>query len=127
MSDIHDMSFADRVFNLAFYQSSHKEMIIRSYKNDAYGSVNSNIDIYVGDISYIELPIFFDSLKLKRASAIDLVYLKRKCGHAVNRDNVLVLVSNNRKYYIVASLFSVVENELEATEMPLHCFIKSGV
>lgn len=78
----------------------------------------SNIDILFGDVSYIELPSDLFDLRIEEAAEEDVLYLEEKFGKNIERDNITVLVSDEKKYYIVASLTKVMENDLSFDELP---------
>lgn len=111
----------DRKFKFWFYHVTHGEAIIRSMKTEEDGT---NIDIYFGDIQYIEMPTILSELKLINANAADIVYLTEKTGKSVRPQNVIVLLLGERRFYIIASIVKVMENSLETNELPIMTFMK---
>lgn len=111
----------NRKFKFWFYHVTHGEAIIRSVKTEEFGT---NIDIYFGDIQYIEIPTKLSELKLENANETDIVYLTEKTGNVVRSQDVIVLFSGERRFYIIASIVKVMENTLETNELPIMTFMK---
>lgn len=120
-----DFYYPRRIFQLLFYQISHGEMIIRSQKNDNEKDDNTNhtIDIYFGDVIYMEIPKKLNGIVFRSALADDVKYINSKIGKKVTEDEIVVIISEEREYYIVASVISIIENELSLFELPIHCFM----
>ena len=41
----------------------------------------------------------------------------------ITEDEIIVIISNAKEYYIVASVISVLKNDLSYMELPIHCFL----
>ena len=117
--------YPDRKFKLMFYQISHSEMILRSYKDGYLHNISyeKNIDIYFGDVDYIELPQIIYGIKFRKATADDIRYLSAKTHCRISEDNVVVIISEDKEYYIVASIIKISENELGHVVVPICCHI----
>jgi len=115
------MNLNNRKFYLWFYHITHSEAIIRSPKNNEF---EKNIDIYLGDIQYIEVPAILAELKLEDANEQDVIYLRNRIGKEIPLRDILVMVSEGRKYYIVASVCKMLETSLERMEVPVSIFMK---
>lgn len=113
--------FKKRKFKFWFYHATHGEAIIRSAKNNEF---DKNIDLYFGDVQYIEMPTMITELRLEKADEADIAYLTKRMGRRVLANNVTVLVSGENRYYIVASINKIMENSLEMNELPILTFIK---
>ena len=100
----------DRKFKVWHYTVSHSQLLIRSVGND------KNIDIYFGNLKYMELPSILDGVLISEATAEDFEYLKKKVDCV--KSKVTVLVSSNRKYYVVSDIVKVMENNLDMFELP---------
>ena len=120
---MNDKSLCDRKFKLWFYQVSHSEAIIRSPKFDSGQIYDTNIDIYLGDIVYIEVPTSFKGLSIGSATIKDADYLTERLGRDIMTEQIIVLLSEGRKYYIVAGIIKIMENDLEFGELPIHTFL----
>ena len=110
--NVEDYYYPNRRFQLLFYQISHGEMIIRSQKNNSY---IHTIDIYFGDVAYMEIPSELNGIRFRRANADDEKH--------ITQDKIVVIVSEDKEYYIVASVISINENDLSFVDLPIHCFL----
>lgn len=119
--NVEEYNFSNRYFKLLFYQLSHREIIIRSHKTDN----NNTIDIYLGNVTYMEIPSDLNGIIFIRPSEEDIRYLKSKNIKEFTEDDVLVIMSNKKKYYIVASVISIIESDLSYMELPIHCFLQN--
>ncbi len=117
--------FADRKFKLWFYQVSHSEAIIRSPKVDLDKTYNTNIDIYLGGIDYIEMPWLLCGLQIDKAAEEDKMYLSQKLGKDIPVKKIVVLVSEGKRYYIVASIIKIMENDLDFGVLPIYAFLSN--
>ena len=113
--------FNNRKFKFWFYHITHSEAIIRSERTEEF---EKNIDIYFGDIQYMEMPAVLSELKLDNANEADIIYLAEKTGKAVRPKDVTVLLSGGRRYYIIASIIRIMENSLEPNELPIVTFMR---
>lgn len=121
------IDFADREFVFLFYQTSHSEAIIRSFKRDIIQDKNhdKNIDIYIGAIEYIELPCRFQGFRISKPTEEEQIYLCRKLRTDIPIEKIIVLVSGEERYYVVASVLSVLENDLDFLELPIYNFLRN--
>lgn len=120
------MELYERKFKLWFYQVSHSEAIIRSPKMDGNKVYDKNIDIYVGDIDYIEMPCILQELWIDKATQDDVAYLRQKCNKDITVERIVVFVSEGRRYYVVASIIKIMENDLDFATLPIYAFIKNS-
>ena len=116
-----DYYYPNRRFQLLFYQISHGELIIRSQKNDNY---IKTIDIYFGDVIYMEIPSELNGIRFRRGIADDVRYIKSRLEKDITQDKIVVILSEDKEYYIVASVISINENDLSYVELPIHCFLQ---
>lgn len=118
-----EMNFIDRKFKLWFYQVSHSEAIIRSPKTDLDKIYNKNIDIYFGGIDYIELPWLLQGLQINKPTEEDRIYLSEKLGKDISMKKIVVLLSEGKRYYVVASSMKIMENDLDYGVLPIAAFL----
>lgn len=111
--------YIERKFDFWFYQISHTEVVIRSPKNENEGLYN-NIDIYIGAVEYLELPCQFYGLRIKKATKEDVDYISLRLGKRVLEKEIIVLISEENRFYIVAPFFKILENNLNEDELPIH-------
>ncbi|MBD5542330.1 MAG: hypothetical protein HDR00_14300 [Lachnospiraceae bacterium] len=122
-----NMDFRDRKFKFWFYQVSHSEAIIRSPKTDGDKLYDMNIDIYLAGIDYIEMPCLLYGLQIDRATEADAVYLSQKLGKDIPLGKIVVLISEGRRYCIVASIVKIMENDLDYGVLPIYAFLANKV
>ena len=115
--------FSNRKFKFWFYQISHSEAIIRSPKVDLDKVYDTNIDIYLGDISYIEIPLILYGLQIEEGKEQDKIYLSQKLGKDIPVEKIIVLISESKRYYVVASIIEVWENNLDHGVLPIYAFL----
>lgn len=101
-----------KIFKLWYYAVSHKQMLLRSvdYAEDC------NIDIYFGDVSYVEIPMEINGVEILETTQEDMDYIKRRIGSTDK--TITVLMSGNQKYFIVASVVKLMKNNLSLFELP---------
>lgn len=123
--EIEKYNYSNRRFQLLFYQMSHSEMIIRSRKYDNIRNkyYNNTIDIIFADVKYMEIPNDFYGVKFRCPNDEDIRYLKSKTEKNIKIDEVIVLISNEQEFYVVASVVNIRESELDDMELPIHCFL----
>lgn len=118
------MDFNDRRFKFWFYQVSHSEAIIRSPKTDLDKIYATNIDLYLGDISYIEMPCILQGLQIDEPTEEDKVYLSQKLDKDIQIKKIVVLVSEGKRYYVVANIVKIMENDLDYGLLPIYSLLK---
>lgn len=116
-------NFTNRKFKFWFYQVSHSEAIIRSPKTDLHKIYDLNIDIYLGDISYIEMPCILEGLQIEAATEEDVIYLSQKLSKDISMNNIVVLISEGKRYYVVASIIKIMENDLDYGVLPIYALL----
>ena len=112
----------NRKFKFWFYQISHSEAIIRSPKTDSDKIYDTNIDIYLGDIQYIEMPCLLRGLQIDKATKEDAVYLSQKFDRDILVEKIVVLISEGKRFYVIASIIQVLENDLDYDVLPIYGF-----
>ena len=101
----------EKKFKLWYYTATHRQMLLRSV-----GENGINIDIYFGDVIYLELPSVLDGIELAKPSKEDIDYITKRIG--VTNQIITVLQSDTEKYFVVSSIMRVIENQLEMFELP---------
>lgn len=120
------MDFNERRFKLWFYQVSHSEAIIRSPKTDSDKVYDTNIDIYLGDIKYIDIPCILPGLQIDKATEKDVMYLSQKLSKDIPMETIVVLVSEGKRYYVVASIIKIMKNDLDYGVLPIYAFLENN-
>ena len=77
---VEDYTYPDRRFQLLFYQISHGELIIRSHKTDNVKGYTNNhtIDIYFGNVIYMEIQSELNGIIFRKALEDDVRYINSK-------------------------------------------------
>ena len=101
-------SFADRVFQLWEYKVSHGSLLIRSPKGP---EISKNIDLICVGVDYFATPCQFRGLDLTEGTVEEIKSLSHLLGEDIQPSNVRVIVSEGRRFPIVAVSFRISENE----------------
>lgn len=100
-----------RKFKLWYYGVSHSQLLLRSVGADG------NIDLYFGDVKYVEVPVILNGVEIVLPEKEDYEHLRERINN-LNDEEVTVLSSGGNKYYVVSSIFKIMENNLEMFELP---------
>lgn len=101
-----------RLFKLWYYTVSHRQMLLRSMGNIEV----CNLDIYFGDVLYVEMPVIMDEMEILKTTQEDIDYIAQKID--TTNKIVTVLKSGEHKYFVVSSVMKIMENNLSMFEMP---------
>ena len=77
----------------------------------------------MGDIDYMEIPTIIRGLHISNATMEDAVYLTEKLGKEISTEKIIVLISEGRKFYVVASIIKIMENDLDFGVLPIYSFL----
>lgn len=111
------MRFPGRSFQLWEYHVSHGMMLVRSpVRTGILG--DTNIDIMFAGVEYVDLPRHLDNLSIADPDPPDLKVAQDRLGKAPKAANVFVLVSDNRRFIVVASVMKVAESDMDIFESP---------
>ena len=103
-----------RKFTFWYYTVSHGQALLRSVGIDD----TENIDIYFGNVSYIEIPTSIDGLEIQAPSPDDIDYVTQRIGKINPKQKITVLLHDEKKYYIVSSSIKIMKNNLLFYELP---------
>ena len=101
-----------RLFKLWYYTVAHKQMLLRSIGNDEA----CNLDIYFGDVLYVEMPVVMNEMEILKTTQEDIDYIVQKIGNTNKK--ITVLKSGECKYFVVSSIMKIMENNLSMFELP---------
>ncbi len=109
---------SNRHFTIKDFLISHGQLLIRSSKSEAH---NTNIDIILFDVHYIQMPTSFNGISIKALPhQKDIIKYHSISTLLEYKDNFIFEIETNmEKYYVVASYFKVFENDLEFHETSL--------
>lgn len=62
-------------------------------------------------------------MQIDRATEADAVYLSQKLGKDIPVEKIVVLISEGRRYCIVASIIKIMENDLDYGVLPIYAFL----
>ena len=99
-----------RQFQLWEYSVSHGMLLIRSPKSS---NQNTNIDVVFGGVEYISLPRFLREIEITSAQDEDVMCLRDVLEDEINTKDIYVIMSEGRRYYVVASGMKVSSNKLD--------------
>lgn len=102
----------NRLFKLWYYTVSHRQALLRSIGYDN----NENIDVYFGDVSYIEIPTVINGIEIVKPTLEDEAYIMGKIGEI--KKVITVLKVDNKRYYIVSSTVKIMQNNLSIFDLP---------
>jgi hypothetical protein len=113
---------SNRAFQVWEYQVSHANLLIRSPQKPA--SVNgpaqtTNIDIHFQGVDYFALPRQLHGLEFGAATQEDIEYLQRLLGKQIAAAGVHILLSEGRRFEVVADAVSVTENDWDIFDSPI--------
>ena len=110
-----------RTFKVWEYQVSHGQLLIRSPKAPATGTSPeflTNVDLVCLGVEYMAVPRVLHGLELLPPSPDEMRHLEIALGKAVALDNAKVLASDGKRFSVVASSFSLSENDWDIFESP---------
>lgn len=110
-----------RVFKIWEYQVSHGQLLIRSPVAPATSTSperTTNVDLVCLGVEYMALPRAFRGLELSQPTHDELKQLESLLGRPIDSNNVKVLSSEGKRFPVVASSFSLSENDWDIFESP---------
>ena len=112
---------SDRPFKIWEYQVSHGQLLIRSPKAPATEKspeFRTNLDVVFLGVDYMAIPGAFRGLELMSPTPDEIQHLEVLLGKPIAPDNVKILASEGKRFPVVASTFSVSENDWDIFESP---------
>ncbi len=107
------------MFQLWYYQIINSEAIITSNKRKTKEDENFTIDIHIMNIQYFEMPCILPGLEIESANEDDMIHIHQKTNQNISSEQIMVFVSEGKRYYIVADTFKVYKSDLDYSEMPI--------
>ena len=107
-------NYSERCFQLWEYHVSHGRMLIRSPKSQN----SKNIDLIFAGVEFVSIPRLLKGLRLDKPTAEDIEYVADALGKPIAPSKVIVLLSSNKRYYVVASGIMVDETNCDIFESP---------
>src|SRR5262249_23225407 len=107
--------FADRAFQLWEYKVSHGSLLIRSPKGPG---IHLNIDLICVGVEYLAAPRHMRGLDLQEPTAEEIEDLSRLLHREVQLSSIRVIVSEHRRFPVVAASFRISENDGDIFDSP---------
>lgn len=108
-------SFPDRDFQLWEYKVSHGCLLIRSPKGP---EIAKNVDLICVGVDYLAAPRHIRGIELVEGTAEEITTLSHLLGKDIQPTNLRVIVSEGRRFPIVAVGFKFSENEDDIFHSP---------
>lgn len=108
-------SFPKRKFQFWHYQVSHGELLLRSPKDASHPR---NVDLRFAGVEYVDLPRFLVDLEVDEPTDDDTTRATERLGKSIDRQTVIVLKSQGRRYLVVASAVRADETDMGIFETP---------
>jgi hypothetical protein len=100
------------IFNLVNFSFTHRTLLLRKTKITKSASYNTDI-LFVGSF-YTEIPLKLSGLTIELGTLEDRDYLLTRCDekavHSIGLEEVYVIRSQNKKYYIGARAIEIDKN-----------------
>jgi hypothetical protein len=121
MSTIKSLS-SSRVFKVWEYQVSHGHLLIRSPQAPAIRSEPeqvTNLDIHFLGVDYFELPRVLKGVEIVTPMEAEMERIGSILGTQLAPDRLVVLLSENDRFFVVAEGFTITENRWDIFESPI--------
>lgn len=112
---------SDRTFKVWDYQVSHGQLLVRSPKAPATGNAPdyaTNVDIVCVGVEYLALPRALHGLCIEPATTAEVRSLAYLVGREVNPEHLRMLISQGRRFCVLAASLTVSENDWDIFESP---------
>ena len=112
---------SDRTFQVWEYQISHGQLLIRSPKAPATETSPeflTNIDLVCLGVEYMAIPRSLRGLELSVPTSDEVRGLEALLGKTIKPENIKILASEGKRFPVVASIFSLWENDWDIFESP---------
>ena len=106
------LQMKNRKFDLWYYTVSHRMMLLRS----AGSGAQPNLDLIFTDVSYLEMPSELKGLTVAEPTPEEMEYLRERA--AEKPETVTVLVSGEKRYFVISARMKIAENHLHPLELP---------
>lgn len=108
------VSYPDRRFQMWEYRVSHGSLLVRSPRGP---EAERNVDLVFVGVNYLAVPHSLSGVALEHGTADDLASVSVAFGE-VHPDYLFVLVSQGRRYPVVAASCRVGENDGDIFDSP---------
>jgi hypothetical protein len=112
---------SERTFKTWEYQVSHGQLLIRSPKapsTETSPELFTNIDLVCLGVEYLAVPRVLHGLELVEPTSDEVRHLEVLLGKKIDASNIKILASSGKRFSVVASSFSLSENDWDIFESP---------
>ena len=109
---------SERRFKLWDYNVGHNQLLLRS-PSSLELELEKNIDVVFLGVEFLHLPSTLPGLQLQQASAKETAKIVGDLIKVGECCTVYTILSGNRRYYVAAVAFMILENDLDLTESSL--------
>ena len=106
-----------RKFQVWSATPSFARLLLRSPMNQDEG-IDHNIDVCFQGVTYVDIPWYFTSLKLKEVTDISTLNSRVKNSISLNSSRPFLLVVDTEQYFVVANRVTIDRNQLDIFEVP---------
>ena len=78
-------------------------------------------------VIYMDLPRHLGQIEIQQPDETDVSFIRERLPKQGSSDKIFVLISNGRRYRVIAAAMQVSENELEIFESPFKFDSRFGV
>lgn len=111
----------ERNFQVWEYQVSHGQLLVRSPQGpatDRAPAQTTNIDLVFVGVEFFQLPRALRGLAIERSTLEERTVLASSVGRTVEPERAWTLVSESRRYFVVAASLTVSENNWDIFDSP---------
>ncbi|HEU5378087.1 MAG TPA: hypothetical protein VFV38_21910 [Ktedonobacteraceae bacterium] len=110
------LHFPDRVFAVWKYTISHRQLILRSVKDQERG-ISTRIDLLFKPVAWMSLPTSLSDVRVEEASPEHVQFMTTTSGVTLQgSEKLFVLQGNQTQGYVAASLYALDESTREFDE-----------
>jgi hypothetical protein len=112
---------SNRTFKVWEYQVSHGQLLIRSPKAPATARTPeclTNVDLIFLGVEYLAIPRIFHGIEVATPINEEGKNIEVVLGKSVDAGNIIILVSEGKRFVIVASVLKVYENDWDIFRSP---------
>jgi hypothetical protein len=106
---------SNRIFQVWDASSSFSRIMLRSPKN-VTDNYHMNIDIVFWGVKYINIPWVIRGFSLVNTEDNDSMVIEKYMGYTIDKDNIYTIISQNMRYYVVATKYIITENDIDIFE-----------
>ena len=94
---------------------SHGQLLVRSPKDANH---STNLDLMFSGVEYMDLPRHLGQIEVHEPDETDVLFIRERLAKQGGSDSIFVLISDSRRYRVVAAALKISENELDIFESP---------